>query len=351
MARDVRSGNRGVIAPPRLVDVAAAAGVSLATASRALRDREGVSVAVAEQIRSVAEQLGYVPNGHARALAGGGAAMVGLIVHDVGDPYFSEIARGVLLVAGRHGRMVVISQVERDPQAELDRIRNLRATRVGAIVLAGSGYTDPQVERATGQELRAFELNGGRATLVGRHHLAVDAVLPDNVAGGETIGRHVLGLGHRRLAVLAGPGRLATVEDRMAGVTAAVSAHGATLPPLVVEEADFTREGGAEGTARILELAPETTAIIALNDAMAIGALAYLRQRGIDVPGRISVTGFDDVPVAADLAPALTTVRIPMAEMGQMALEMALSPAATRPRRRKTRHELVVRESTAGPRR
>jgi LacI family transcriptional regulator len=119
---------------------------------------------------------------------------------------------------------------------------------------------------------------------------------------------------------------------------------------VTVEEADFTREGGFEGAARIMERAPATTAIAALNDAMAIGALAYLRQQGVRVPHEVSVAGFDDVPVAADLAPALTTLRLPMIEMGALALEMALRPQGVRPRRRRTPHELVVRESTAPPR-
>ncbi len=331
---------------PRLADVARAAGVSLATASRALAGREGVSARMADHVRAVAARLGYVPNAHARALASGGASIVGLVVHDVADPYFAEISRGVLRVAAEHGLLVLINQSEREPGTELARIRELRANRVGAIVLAGSGYTDAGAERQKAAELVAFRETGGRVALVGRHHVPVDAVLPDNRAGGATAARHLLELGHRRVAVVAGPARLTTVADRLEGAAAELSAAGAEV---VVEHDDFSREGGAAATARVLARRPDTTALLALTDVMAIGALSVLREAGRAVPAELSVVGFDDIPVAADLAPALTTVRLPMAEMGAMALELTLRTPAARPRRKRTTHTLIPRASTAAP--
>jgi LacI family transcriptional regulator len=337
---------------PRLLDIAEAAGVSLATASRALAGREGVSPELAERIRELAVSLGYVPNAHARALAGAAPPTVGLIVHDVADPYFAEIAKGVLRVADERQLMVLINQSERQPATELARIRSLRANRAGSIVLAGSGYVDSAEEAEAAAELLAFRSAGGRVALIGRHGIPVDAVLPDNHTGGRTAARHLLELGHRRIAVVAGPANLTTVADRLAGVTAEASAWG--LDPddpgdLAVEYDAFSRDGGVAATRRVLERTPAPTAILALTDVMAMGALAMLREAGRNVPGEISVMGFDDVPVAADLAPALTTIRLPMAEMGAIALELTLRPPATRPRRRRTGHELVVRDSTAPP--
>jgi LacI family transcriptional regulator len=157
-----------------------------------------------------------------------------------------------------------------------------------------------------------------------------------------------LSLGHRRIAVVAGTGALTTVADRLAGVAGALRDHGLALADLPVVHTDFIREGGRVATEQILRDHPGTTAIIALNDAMAMGVLSVLRERNIPVPGRISVVGFDDVSVAADLAPSLTTIRLPMTEMGRMALELALKPRSARPRRRSTGHRLVVRDST-GP--
>jgi LacI family transcriptional regulator len=332
----------------RLVDVAERAGVSLATASRALAGRDGVSEQVANHVRQVARELGYVANLHARTLAGGSTSTVGLIVHQIDDPYFSEIASGVLQVAGDQDLMVQICHSGRDPQRELQQIRHLIAQRVGVIIVAGSGYIDPRLQSETKAELAAFQEHGGRVAVVGRHTISADAVLPANEAGGRAITEHVLSLGHRRIAVAAGTERLTTVADRLAGVASALEGEGLRLADLPVVQTDFTRDGGRTATEQILRDHPDTTAILALNDAMAIGVLSTLRSRGISVPEQISVGGFDDVSVAADLAPSLTTIRLPMFEMGQLALSMALKDRSTRPRRKTTGHSLVVRDST-GP--
>jgi LacI family transcriptional regulator len=334
--------------PIRLVDVAERAGVSIATASRALSGTNGVSEGVAENVREIARQLGYTANPQARSLAGGVNSSVGLVVHEIGDPYFAEIASGVLDVATHEGRTVQICQSGRDPDNELVQIRALVTNRVGAIIIAGSGYVDPEAQTAAKRELMTFRERGGRVAVIGRHHLAADAVLPDNVAGGRSIAEHVLSLGHRRIALAVGSRSLTTVADRMAGIEQALRTEGMSLADVPIVEEAFTREGGKVAGRRILDEHPETTAIVALNDDMAIGVLSVLRTRGVPVPGRMSVAGFDDVAVAQDLAPSLTTVRLPMAEMGATALELALKPPAARPRRRPTQHTLVVRDST-GP--
>jgi LacI family transcriptional regulator len=332
----------------RLADVAERAGVSLTTASRALAGRDGVREEVAERVRRISRELGYVANPHARTLAGGTASTVGLIVHQIDDPYFSEIAGGVVQVAGERDLIVQICHSGRDPQNELRQIRHLVAQRVGVIIIAGSGYVDPRMEAESRAELSAFQDAGGRLTVIGRHFLNADAVRPDNKEGAETVTGHLLSLGHRRIAVAAGEMLLSTVADRFAGVAAALTEAGLPTDELPLAQAEFTRDGGRDAAERILRDHPDTTAIVALNDAMAIGVLSELRAHGVPVPHRMSVAGFDDVSFAADLAPGLTTVRLPLAEMGRQALSMALRPPASRPRRKSTGHELVVRDST-GP--
>ena len=222
------------------------------------------------------------------------------------------------------------------------------AHQIGGIIVAGSGFVDPRLQAASKAELLAFRRAGGRVAVIGRHHVAADAVLPDNIEGGRSVGEHVLSLGHERIAVAAGSRGLTTVADRLAGIEAALHARGRTLDDVPVIEADFTRDGGKVAAARILAEHPDVTAVIALNDAMAIGVLSTFRSHGVDVPGDVSVTGFDDVAVAEDLAPSLTTVRLPMATMGELALTLALKPPAARPRRQQTGHSLIVRAST-GP--
>lgn len=333
----------------RLQDVAQQAGVSIATASRSLSGAAGVSESVAERVREVARRMGYVVNVHARSLAAGTSRSVGLVVHEIGDPYFAEIASGVLRVGTREGLTVQICHSGRDPERELEQIRMLVANRVGAIIIAGSGFVDPSLQAATKRDLQAYRDMGGRVAVIGRHHLGVDAVLPENVKGGRAIADHLIGLGHRRIAVATGSTALTTIADRLAGVEEACEEAGVNFGDVPVVVADFTREGGKLAAEQILREHPDVTAVLALNDDMAIGILSVLRARGVSVPERMSVSGFDDVAVAGDLAPSLTTIRLPMVAMGELALELALKEPGSRPRRRSAGHELVVRGSTAPP--
>lgn len=331
---------------PRLIDVAEAAGVSLASASRAMSGGSGISPQVAAHVRSVAQQLGYEPNMHARGLAGGLVPTIGLVVHEIGDPYFSEIASGVIRSAAVENRSVQIAQADRTPESELAQVQSLLRQRVGSIIIAGSGYSDPGHEKRMTEALAAFTLAGGRAAVIGRHHLPVDAVLPDNRRAGASVGEHLAELGHRRIGVVAGPLELNTVADRIAGLRDATRQHGAELH---IVSRSFTRDGGIDGARELLDR--DVTAIVGLNDAMAIGILSELRRNGLRVPEDFSVVGFDDIAVAADVAPALTTARIPMFEMGQHAVALILRPAADEPRTISTTHELVVRDSSGPPKR
>lgn len=334
----------------RLVDVAHHAGVSIATASRSLAGASGVSDELATRVRDVAAELGYRVNAHARALAGGDRSALGLIVHEIGDPYFTEIAGGVLDGAGERDLAVRIGHTGRDPQAEVRQIRLLAANGVDQIIIAGSGSADRASFQPLADEVERFRAAGGRVAVIGRHLFSADAVLPDNRRGGRTIGDHIVRLGHRRIAVAAGERRLTTIVDRLRGLHEAFAEAGMNPTEVPVIEAAFNVEGGRRAAARILEEHPTTTAIVALNDAMAIGVLSELRRRRIAVPTELSVTGFDDVEVAADLAPALTTVHLPMASFGRLAIELLNAPPSPgRPRHRQTAHQLVVRDSTAAP--
>lgn len=334
---------------PLLKDVAQQAGVSLATASRALSGSSGVSRTMAAHVRDIADDMGYVANQHARSLAGGATTVVGLVVHEIGDPYFTEIASGVLSVATVEGLTVQICHSGRDPAAELSQVRTLIANRVGAIIIAGSGFVDSSVQAEVTAALETYRARGGRVALIGRHHLRADAVLPDNRSGGRSIAEHLLGLGHVRIGIASGSRALTTVHDRLDGIAEALRVRGRSLGELPLVEAEFTRAGGKVAAEALLEQDPTLTAVLALNDDMAIGVLSVLRMRGLTVPGRVSVTGFDDVAVAGDLAPGLTTVDLPMAEMGRQALRMALAARSARPRRKRTGQRLVVRGSTDAP--
>src|SRR6266508_702381 len=213
-----------------LADVARLAGVSQATASRIVN---GSDKLVTDELRTrvlrAVAQLQYVPNAHAQQLARADRTAVGVIVHDVSDPYFAEITRGLQRVATAHGRLVMICNSYRDPDRELEYVELLRAHQVAAIILAGSGYHDAAFTRSLNLKLDAYVRAVGRVTVIGRHELFGDSVMPENEIGGYLIGAEVFGLGHRKVGVIAGPAVLTTTTDRLAGLRRAAREHHRSL--------------------------------------------------------------------------------------------------------------------------
>jgi LacI family transcriptional regulator len=332
--------------PVTLADVARRAGVSPATASRVINGSpKPVDESLRLRVVKAVEELRYVPNAQARMLARAERGAVGVIVHDVSDPYFAEITRGLQRVATDRGTLLVICNSYRDPVRERECVELLSAQRVAAIVLAGSGYHDPKATKALDASLRHYEDGGGRVAVIGRHEHIGDAVQPANADGARLVAEYLYELGHRVIGIIAGPKELTTTTDRLDGLRSA----GRSLPARRVAHADFTRDGGARAAAQLLDDNPTITALAAQNDSMAIGALAVARARGLRVPEQLSVVGFDDMPVAQDVTPALTTVRLPLVDMGARALTLALG---THPRGRRlvetAEASLVIRDS-AGP--
>ncbi|RIV37453.1 LacI family DNA-binding transcriptional regulator [Micromonospora radicis] len=331
-----------------LSDVARRAGVSPATASRVINgSSKPVTDELRERVLRAVADLQYVPNAHAQLLARSHRGAVGVIVHDVSDPYFSEITRGLQRVATDRGRLLMICNSYRDPERELEYVELLRGQQVAAIILAGSGYHDPDFTRLLNGKLAAYEATGGRVAVIGRHEHSGDAVMPDNRAGARLLGEEIRRLGHERVGVVAGPKMLTTTTDRLTGLREAFAAHHRELPEHRIRYAAFDRDTGAAATASLLDAEPELTAIAALNDSMAIGALSLLRSRGIAVPGQVSVFGFDDMPMARDVTPALTTVRLPLVELGTRAMALALDAGSAKPRVESLAAELVRRDSSA----
>ena len=333
-----------------LADIARQAGVSLATASRVIN---GSSRKVTPELRvrvlEAADKLNYVPNAHAQALARSSTSTIGVIVHDVSDPYFSEITRGIQRVASEANRLVMLCNSFRDPARELAYVELLRAQRVEAMVLAGSGLDDRNYSQALATQIDGFVASGGQVAFVGRHHIAGSAVIPDNVGGARALAQALIDLGHRDFGVISGPGLLTTTRDRFDGFRMALTEAGIALPPQQVITSDFTRDGGATAVLELLKQAPHITALFALNDSMAIGVLAALRAQGIQVPADISVVGFDDIPVTRDVTPMLSTVHVPMDRLGARAVELALEAKPSELRVEYVATHVVLRGSTAAP--
>ncbi len=337
--------------PPTLADVARRAGVSVATASRVLSESSyGVTAELRARVEAAAEELGYVPNAHAQALASARTSTVGIIVHDVSDPYFAELTRGIQRVASEAGRLVMICNTYRDRERELAYVRLLHSQRVEALVVAGAGRDDRSFSQKLSTQLGAFTAGGGRAVLIGRHQVAGNTVVVDNAGGARAAAQALITLGHRQIGVISGPPLLTTTRDRLDAFRNMLDDAGLSLPRRQIVEADFSRDGGRDAMIKLLEGAPGLTAVFALNDPMAIGALAALRKRGITAPDDISVIGFDDIPMTRDTTPTLSTVHVPMVEMGARAMELALAPHESEWRVEHFPTKLVLRESTAAAR-
>ncbi|QIN81557.1 LacI family DNA-binding transcriptional regulator [Rubrobacter tropicus] len=336
-----------------LAKVARRAGVSLATASRVISNSPyGVTAELRERVLEAARELDYVPNAHARALVSSRTQTIGVVAQDVSDPYFSEVVRGVQHVADEADRLVTVCNTHRDPERELAYFRLLRSQMVEAILLASSGLEDEGHVKTMAAQIAAFQSSGGRVALIGRHSLVADNVVPENFKGARALGLELSRLGHRRFGVISSPTRLASTTDKLEGFKDALSEAGIELPPECVVEGDFTRDGGYESMRKLLGRVPDLTAVFAANDLMAVGALALLREKGVAVPEEVSVAGFNDFPIARDMVPSLTTVRLPLVEMGARAARLALRPredgADGGPRVESLPTRLILRDST-GP--
>ena len=338
--------------PATLTDVARRAGVSLATASRALNGSatRQVGEALRARVRQAAEELDYSPNAQAQAMARGSTATLGLIVHDIADPYFSTIAAGVIDAAADRGLLVTVASTQRDPAAELRHIELLRQARAQAMVLAGSRLDNPAQLDAVRSALRAFTRGGGRVACIGQDVLGVSTVVVENRLGAAGLAAALHRAGHRRFGVLAGPPGHLTARDRTEGFCYGLSDLGAEPSAGHVVACAFTRDGAYAATADLVAAAggnAPVDCLFAVTDVMALGAFAALRDAGLRVPDDIGVAGFDDISTLRDVVPGLTTVRLPMAEMGAQVVGIALDGEPGTIRRVPVRGEIVLRVSTA----
>ena len=334
-----------------LADVARAAGVSLATASRALNGASGRTVRpdLAERVLVAARSLNYSPNATAQAMVRGQTSTVGLIVHDIADPFAASVASGVMAAAAERGLIVTIASALSDQEQEIRHVEALRRQRATAIILAGSRFGDQDVRRRLTDELTGFLSTGGHVAAIGQVQLPVNTVEIENAEGARRLARVLWSLGYRRFAVLAGPENLLTSEDRMAGFRTGLTECGHRLPEENIIATQFTRDGGYVAMTELLDQGLEVDAVFAVNDVMAVGAMAALREQGHRVPEDLALAGFDDIPTLRDVQPPLTTVRIPLVQIGRRALTLAMDGPdgnEARPVSVTIPGEVVVRAST-----
>lgn len=313
--------------PVTLHDVAREAGVSYATASRALNgSARNVRPENAERVQAAADRLGYAPNLPAQAIARGSTSTVALVVSDVDDPYFSEIAGGVIDAAEDAGLIVTMAVADRSPGLELQIVRALRGHRPRAILVAGSRIDGAGTRASLVEELEAYRLAGGRVAIVSQPDLPFPTLAIDNFGGARSLAVALAARGYRRFAIVHAEETIRTSHERRAGFLAGLADAGLPTGSVATVQADFTRAGGHAAAARLAALAREgVEAAFVVNDVMAIGAMTGLRESGL-VPGLdLAVAGFDDIDAAAHVHPALTSVRVPLRAIGRHAVTMALS--------------------------
>ena len=336
-----------------LSDVAREAGVSLATASRAINGSTNRSVRadLRERVLEAAARLSYSPNANAQAMARGKTATLGLIVHDIADPFFSTIAAGVTEAADAAGLAVTLANTHHDAERELGFIGTLQNLRARSIILVGGRRDDDEANEQLRTALASYRQRGGTAAMVGQPILGVNAVHVDNRGGSADLARALHGLGYRRFAVLGGPERHLTAAERREGFRAALAELGTPVPEEAVIPCEFVRDGGYDGMRELLRRELDVEAVFAVNDVMALGAMTASREAGLDVPRDLAFAGFDDIFALRDVTPTLTTVRIDMVDIGRQATALALAEGEET-RLVTVGGEVVLRESTPGaPRR
>ncbi|MGP3635639.1 LacI family DNA-binding transcriptional regulator [Streptomyces sp. 24-1644] len=312
-----------------VTDVARLSGVSTATVSRVLNRNYPVAEATRERVESAMRELGYVVNAHARALAGVSNRTVGIIVNEVIDPFYAYIARGVEREAALGGRLCLVCCTQGDPQRELAFVELMHERRADAVIVVGGSIADRTYTSELARRARELDAGGSKLVLCGRpplgEHAPTASVEYDNEGGAFAITDHLLMQGHERILYLGGPPKLSTTRDRLAGHRRALELRGVTPDPELVQPGAFSRGFGHRRMAELLRDGPEFTAVFAANDMVAAGAAQALEEAGLRVPKDISLVGYDDIPVAQEMRPRLTTVHVPLEEMGRQAVRLAVS--------------------------
>jgi LacI family transcriptional regulator len=324
-----------------LRDVANAAGVSMTTVSHALSGKRHVAPETASRIRALVPRLGYVPYAAARSLQSGKTFVLGLVVPDISNPFFGEIARGVDQVADDRGYGLILTTSGASSKGH-ERAFNLLRNRSidGLIYNAGSALSDHELAEMA--EVHPVVLvDEALPDLPG-----IPSVSADHLQGGCLAGEHLRSIGHRNVAIFGGPRGLHSTQERSAGFLR-------SFPNAIRLDGDYTEASGHARAIALVDSHPEVTAVFATSDTIAFGALEGLAQRGLTVPADVSLVGFDDVDFASRISPRLTTIRQPTVEIGRAASSKLLDlidgrgvheTSTTLPVR------FIARESTTPPR-
>lgn len=326
-------------------DVARASHVSIATVSRVFNESALVSETTRRKVLAVASRLGYWPNGIARSLITSRTHALGVLLPDLSGEFFSEVVHGMDLAARERGFHLLVSRSSSNAEELSATVRSMHGRVEGLIVMAPDFDAAPAIRPWAGS-VPTVLINPGHAPS------ASDSISIANAEGARLAVQHLLGLGHRSIAIITGPEFNFDSQRRCDGYRAALREAGIEPAPDLEFAGDFSEQSGYVAAERLLRAPARPTAIFAANDYMAVGALGALHDAGVQVPEDIAMAGFDDIPLAHYINPALTTVHVDIPGLGRRAVELLLDPREG-PDAGAARHEtlppmLVVRSSCGG---
>ncbi|MFE4799371.1 LacI family DNA-binding transcriptional regulator [Streptomyces sp. NPDC056708] len=312
---------------PTIRDVADRAGVSVASVSRVLSGNHPVSDDLRRRVLKAARELDYAPNSHTRPPAGGRTPTVAVLLDAITGAAFAHVAKGVEEAAALRGWLSLVGTTGGSPKRELALVELVRQQGVAAVVLLGGAYDVDAYQERMARFARTLDAAGSHLVLVGRPPLTGDVPVTtvdyDNDGGAYAMANHLLSAGHRRILVLPGPAELTTAQGRLNGARRAFATYGAPFEATMVRHGPYDYEHGSRAVQDALHRGTEFTAVLAGTDVVAAGAMQALREAGLRVPEDVSVVGYDDIPLASQLTPQLTTVHVPYEEMGHVALRAA----------------------------
>ena len=331
----------------RIKDVAHEAGVSTATVSHVINDTKYVTDETRQKVQDAIQKLNFYPNAHARTLASGRSNIIGLLVSDISNPFFPELVKSIEAAAFEHGYNLMLFNTNYDAKRAADYVRRLIELKVAGVALMTAELEPALIDELANKQVRTVFNDIG---IVGEN---MSNIVLDYSAGIEEAVRHLVSLGHEKIAHIAGSSRIRSGVIRREAFVDAMKRYLPNEKKLLIVEGDFRIESGRMAATEILESKKLPTAVVVANDMMALGAMQEFKAAGLKIPQDISIVGFDDIAFASLSEPPLTTVCSPRVEIGRRAIEALITTIKT-PNQQGVEIRiptyLITRKSTAPPR-